>query len=80
MKQSKQQKKDYMDILTDSLWNKIKTYQKNMAAKALCMENLENGQRWIVERTFGWFSWYRGIKICWTKTFWLAARTNAFSN
>jgi len=24
--------------------------------------------RWVVERTFGWFSWYRGIKICWTKT------------
>lgn len=24
--------------------------------------------RWIVERTFGWQSWFRGIKICWTKT------------
>lgn len=24
--------------------------------------------RWIVERTFGWLSWYRGLKICWTKT------------
>lgn len=23
--------------------------------------------RWIVERTFGWFSWYRGLKICWAK-------------
>lgn len=24
--------------------------------------------RWIVERTIGWFSWYRGLKICWSKT------------
>lgn len=24
--------------------------------------------RWIVERTFGWFSGYRGLKTCWTKT------------
>jgi transposase len=23
--------------------------------------------RWVVERTFGWFSWYRGLKICWAK-------------
>lgn len=25
--------------------------------------------RWIVERTFGWFSWFRGIATCHTKTF-----------
>jgi transposase len=24
--------------------------------------------RWIVERTFGWFAWLRGLKTCWTKT------------
>ena len=24
--------------------------------------------RWVVERTFGWFAWYRGLKICWAKT------------
>jgi len=24
--------------------------------------------RWIVERTFGWFSWNRSLKICWCKT------------
>lgn len=24
--------------------------------------------RWVVERTFGWFSWYRSLKICWSKT------------
>lgn len=24
--------------------------------------------RWIVERTFGWQSWIRGLKTCWTKT------------
>lgn len=24
--------------------------------------------RWIVERTFGWQSWFRGLKTCWTKT------------
>jgi len=24
--------------------------------------------RWVVERTFGWLSWNRGIKVCWTKT------------
>ncbi len=24
--------------------------------------------RWIVERTFGWLSWFRSIKICWAKT------------
>ena len=25
--------------------------------------------RWIVEQTFGILSWFRGIKICWSKTF-----------
>jgi transposase len=24
--------------------------------------------RWIVERTFGWFAWLRGLKTCWCKT------------
>lgn len=24
--------------------------------------------RWIIERTFGWLSWYRSIKVCWCKT------------
>ena len=24
--------------------------------------------RWIVERTFGWLAWFRGLKICWAKT------------
>jgi len=24
--------------------------------------------RWIVERTFSWQSWFRGLKICWAKT------------
>ena len=24
--------------------------------------------RWVVERTFGWLSWYRGIKVCYAKT------------
>ena len=24
--------------------------------------------RWVVERTFGWLAWYRGLKTCWTKT------------
>jgi putative transposase len=23
--------------------------------------------RWVVERTIGWFSWYRGIRTCWGK-------------
>lgn len=23
--------------------------------------------RWIVERTFGWLNWNRGIKFCWPK-------------
>lgn len=23
--------------------------------------------RWVVERTFGWFAWYRGLKTCWAK-------------
>ena len=23
--------------------------------------------RWVVERTFGWLNWNRGIKFCWTK-------------
>lgn len=25
--------------------------------------------RWIIERTFGWLSWYRGLKTCWSKTY-----------
>jgi len=25
------------------------------------------GHRWVVERTFGWMSWYRGLKTCWSK-------------
>jgi putative transposase len=24
--------------------------------------------RWIVERTFGWLSWFRGLKTCWAKS------------
>ena len=24
--------------------------------------------RWVVERTFGWLAWYRGLKICWAKS------------
>lgn len=24
--------------------------------------------RWIVERTLSWFSWYRSLKTCWSKT------------
>lgn len=24
--------------------------------------------RWIIERTFGWLSWCRGLKICWAKS------------
>jgi transposase len=24
--------------------------------------------RWVVERTFGWLAWHRGLKTCWTKT------------
>jgi len=24
--------------------------------------------RWVIERTFGWLAWYRGLKICWSKT------------
>lgn len=23
--------------------------------------------RWVVERTIGWFSWFRGLKTCWSK-------------
>jgi transposase len=23
--------------------------------------------RWVVERTIGWLSWYRGLKTCWAK-------------
>jgi len=26
------------------------------------------GHRWVAERTWGWQVWYRGLKICWTKT------------
>ena len=29
--------------------------------------NYKPNNRWIVERTLGWFSWYRGLKICWAK-------------
>jgi transposase len=24
--------------------------------------------RWVIERTFGWLAWFRGLKICWAKT------------
>lgn len=30
-------------------------------------EKYKPANRWIVERTLGWLSWYRGIKICWAK-------------
>ena len=32
------------------------------------VERFTPAGRWVVERTFGWFSWYRGIKVCWAKT------------
>ena len=24
--------------------------------------------RWVIERTFGWFSWHRSLKTCWART------------
>jgi len=34
--------------------------------KNVCRNRVK--RRWLVERTFGWLSWYRGLKICWSKT------------
>ena len=31
-------------------------------------EKYKPAHRWIVERTFGWLSWYRGLKISWAKS------------
>lgn len=31
-------------------------------------ENYQPSGRWIIERTFGWVAWHRGIKTCWCKT------------
>jgi len=31
-------------------------------------ENYQPTGRWIIERTFGWISWHRGLKTCWCKT------------
>jgi transposase len=28
---------------------------------------IKPAMRWVVERTIGWFSWYRGIRTCWNK-------------
>lgn len=33
--------------------------------KTLCKTKVP--YRWVIERTFGWLSWYRGLKICWAK-------------
>jgi len=39
----------------------------NKRRKKEC-KNYRPAARWIVERTFGWLVWHRGIKTCWAKT------------
>ena len=31
-------------------------------------EDYKPSGRWVIERTFGWISWHRGLKTCWCKT------------
>jgi len=31
-------------------------------------EDYQPTGRWIIERTFGWIAWHRGLKTCWCKT------------
>ena len=56
---------------------KLKNYCKNNNFVLFASTNrrrkknckiIRPGRRWIVERSMGWLSWFRGIKICWTKT------------
>ena len=66
-------------LAADSAWdNKDARFlckQKNIALiaspnkrrnKNIVKFNVPN--RWVVERTFGILSWFRGLKICWSKT------------
>lgn len=39
---------------------------KRKSKKAI--SNTGSSHRWLVERTFGWLSWFRGLKTCWAKT------------
>jgi len=32
------------------------------------IEKIRPKGREVIERTFGWLAWYRGLKICWNKT------------
>ena len=66
-------------ITTDSAWDSKKARdhckKKNIALIASPNRRRRKNvhkfnvpYRWIVEQTFGIFSWFRGLKICWAKT------------
>lgn len=66
-------------MAADSAWDskKARNYckQKNIALIASPNRRRKKNvhkfnvpRRWIVEQTFGILSWFRGLKICWTKT------------
>ena len=67
-------------ILTADSAFDAKFLYKICAAKNLILDTATNvrrnkkkkkykpAHRWIVERTFGWLSWFRGLKICWAKS------------
>ena len=57
---------------------KLRAYckEKNIALLAVTnprrnkkLQKTKVPYRWIVERTIGWLSWYRGLKTCWAKLF-----------
>lgn len=50
-----QKKNIFLDAATNVRRNKNK-------------QKYKPAHRWIVERTLGWLSWYRGLKICWAKS------------
>jgi transposase len=70
--------KDPYILASDSAWDAEKLRKicakKNSALIAATnrrrnknTNKVTPSMRWLVERTIGWFSWQRGLKICWVK-------------
>jgi putative transposase len=47
--------------------NNIALLAANNVRRSKNQKLYKPGHRWVVERTFGWMSWFRGLKTCWVK-------------
>ena len=77
--QSMKKSKKVIILTADSAFDvkKLRSFSKEKNIILLTSKNIRRSKdktryfplhRWIVERTFGYFAWWRGLKICYAKT------------